>query len=104
MAATGSGKKITMTPDDIAKLRTFPIGSLTYMPSLRVEEAIFLKRFGEPSQRIKENSSNLIHWLYPQNGLDLTLSDTDKPLLQFVSPKNFDQLVRPLIANGEVLK
>lgn len=104
MAATGSGKKITMTPDDIAKLRTWPISSLTYLPSLRVEEPVFLKRFGQPAQRIQENKNGPIHWLYPQDGLDITLSSGEKPLLQYVPPKNFDLLVRPLMANGEVLK
>lgn len=104
MAATGSGKKITMTPDDIAKMRTWPISSLTYLPSMHVEEAIFLKRFGQPAQRIQEKKSGLIHWLYPQNGLDITLGGGEKPLLQYVPPKDFDKLARPLLANGEVLK
>lgn len=104
MAATGSGKKITMTPDDIEKLRTLPISSLTYLPGLRVEEAIFLKRFGQPAQRVQEKKNGLVHWLYPENGLDITLGGSEKPLLQYVPPKDFDKLVRPLIANGEVLK
>ena len=104
MAATGSGKKITMTPDDIAKMRTWPISSMTYMPNLRVEEAIFLKRFGQPVQRVQESKSGLVHWLYPQNGLDITLGGGEKPLLQFVPPRDFDKLVRPLMASGEVLK
>lgn len=104
MAATGSGKKITMTPDDIATLRTLPISSVTYLPSLRVDEAIFLKRFGQPAQRIQEKKSGAIHWLYPQNGLDIALGGGEKPLLQYVPPKDFDKLVQPLIANGEVLK
>jgi hypothetical protein len=103
MAATGSGKKITMTPDDIAKMRTWPISSLTYLPSLHVEEAIFLKRFGQPAQRIKEQKSGLVHWLYPQDGLDITLDGSEKPLLQYVPPKDFDRLVRPLLDSGAVM-
>jgi hypothetical protein len=104
MAATGSGKKITMTADDIAFLRTRPISSLTYLPSLHVDDAVFLKRFGQPAQRVKEAKSGLIHWLYPQNGLDIILGGGMKPVLQFVPPLDFDKLVRPLMANGEVLK
>ncbi len=104
MGSTGSGKKITMTPDDIAMMRAKPISSLTYLPGSHVEDAIFLKRFGQPAQRIKETKSGIIHWLYPQNGLDITLGGSEKPLLQYVAPKDFDKLVRPLIANGEVLK
>ena len=104
MAATGSGKKVTMTPEDIARLRTWPISSLTYLPSLQVEETVFLKRFGQPAQRIRENKTGLVHWLYPQDGLDITLGAGEKPLLQYVAPRNFDKLVQPLLANGEVLK
>lgn len=104
MAATGSGKKITMTPDDVARLRTLPISSLTYLPGLRVDEALFLKRFGQPAQRIKEKESGLVHWLYPQDGLDINLGGGEKPIMQYVSPRNFDKLVRPLQAHGEVLK
>lgn len=104
MAATGSGKKITMAADDIARLRTLPISSLTYLPSLRVEEAIFLKRFGQPVQRIQENKSGVIHWLYPQNGLDIALGGTEKPLLQYVPPRDFDKLVKPLMENGKILE
>lgn len=103
MAATGSGKKITMTPDDIAKMRSWPISSLTYLPSLQVDDAIFLKRFGQPAQRIQEKKSGLVHWLYPQDGLDITLGG-GKPLLQYVPPKDFDKLTRPLLENGEILK
>lgn len=104
MATTGSGKKVTMTPEDVAHLRTWPISSLTYLPSLRVDEGVFLKRFGQPAQRVQENKSGLIHWLYPQNGLDITLGNGEKPLLQYVPPRKFDLLVRPLLANGVVLK
>ena len=104
MAATGSGKKITMTPDDIARLRAMPINSLTYMPGVRVEEAMFLKRFGQPAQRIREKKSGAVHWLYPQNGLDITLGGGEKPLLQYVPPVDFSKLLDPLKASGEVLE
>ncbi len=104
MAATGGGnKKITMTPDDIARLRSLPISSLTYIPGVRVEDELLLKRFGKPEQVIKEAKSGAIHWLYPQNGLDITLGGSEKPLLQYVSPKEFDKLVKPLLSNGEIV-
>jgi hypothetical protein len=104
MAATESGKKITLTPEDVRKLDTWPISSLTYLPGLHVEEAIFLKRFGQPAQRIQEKKSGLVHWLYPHNGLDIILGSGEKPVLQYVSPRDFDKLVKPLMANGGVLK
>ena len=105
MNATGSGKKeITLTPDDTARVFTMPVSSLTYMPSVRLEDAIFAKRFGQPELRIKEKKSSVVHWLYPQHGLDITLGGGEKPLLQYVPPKDFDKLTQPLLANGEILK
>lgn len=97
MAGTGSGKKITLTPDDIGTLRKAPISSLTYMPGVRVDETLFLKRFGQPAQIIKEEKHGTSHWLYPQHGLDITMGEGEKPVLQYVSPANFDKLVKPLL-------
>lgn len=104
MNATGSGKEITLTPDDIARVFSLPISSLTYMPATRLEDSVFAKRFGQPELKVKEKLGGAVHWLYPQNGLDITLGGNEKPLLQYISPKNFDKLSQPLLAHGEILK
>ena len=104
MSATGSGKEITLTTDDIARVFSLPISSLTYMPATRLEDSVFTKRFGQPEMKIKEKQSGAIHWLYPQNGLDIALGGNEKPLLQYIAPKNFDKLTQPLLAHGEILK
>lgn len=104
MNVTGSGKEITLTPEDAAKLFEMPISSLTYMPLVRLEDAVFSKRFGQPQLRIREKKSRVVHWLYPQDGLDIALGGEEKPLLQYVPPADFDKLVDPLLANGEIVK
>lgn len=104
MNVTGSGKEITLTPEDAARVFTMPISSLTYMPLVRLEDAVFTKRFGQPQLRIREKKSGVVHWLYPQNGLDIALGGEEKPLLQYVPPKDFDKLIDPLLANGELAK
>lgn len=103
VSGIGSGKKISLTPEDAARMRTLPISSLTYMPSVRLQDEIFARRFGQPAQRIREKESGAIHWLYPQDGLDITLGGEDKPVLQYVPPKDFDRLLAPLLKNGEVI-
>lgn len=102
ISGTGGDKKITPAPDDAAGLRALPISSLTYMPSVRLEEEIFIKRFGQPEQRVREKESGAIHWLYPQHGLDITLGGKEKPVLQYVPPRDFNRLLQPLLAGGEV--
>lgn len=104
MNSTTSGKRITLTADDLARVKSLPVSSLTYLPTVRLEEAVILKRFGEPAQRIRETGSELIHWLYPQHGLDIVLSGKEKPLLQYLPPKDFELLRAPLLTNGEILK
>lgn len=103
MSGTGSGKKITLASDDVARVRALPISSLTYIPSARLEQEIISKRFGQPAQRIKEKKDGIVHWLYPQHGLDITLGSEKGAVLQFVPPKDFDKLLQPLLASGEAL-
>jgi hypothetical protein len=102
--STPSGKRITLTYDDLIRVRNSPIASLTYLPTVSLEEATITKRFGEPAQRVRENMTGAIHWLYPQHGLDIVLGGKEKPLLQYLSPKDFELLSAPLLANGEILK
>lgn len=104
MNSTPSGKRITMTFDDLARVRNLPVTSLTYLPNVRLEDAIIAKRFGEPEQRIRETQSGITHWLYPQHGLDVALNGNEKPILQYLSPKDFELVRAPLLKNGEILK
>lgn len=104
MNSTPSGKRITLTADDLAVVRSAPLSSLTYLPAAKLDEAIISKRFGEPTERIRETASGVMHWLYPQHGLDVVLSGNEKPVLQYVPLKDFDLLRAPLLKNGEVLK
>ncbi|HEY6093924.1 MAG TPA: hypothetical protein VIU93_03120 [Gallionellaceae bacterium] len=104
MNATSSGKRITLNTDDLAKVRLAPIASLSYLPTVQLEEAILAKRFGTPAERIREKKSGAVHWLYPQHGLDVTLGNGEKPLLQYLPPRDFDQLRTPLVASSEVLQ
>jgi hypothetical protein len=104
MNSTTSGKRITLSTEDVAKVRNSPVSSLTYLPSLRIEEAIISKRFGVPAQRVREKNSGAVHWLYPEHGLDVTLGENEKPTLQYVSPKDFEVLRAPLLAQGEILQ
>jgi hypothetical protein len=104
MSSSPSGKRITLTFDDLARVRKLPVASLTYLPNVRLEDALIAKRFGEPAMRVREPKSGVTHWLYPQHGLDVALSPSEKPLLQYLSPKDFELLRLPLLANGEILK
>jgi hypothetical protein len=99
--STPSGKRITLTADDLARVKSLPVATLTYMPTTKLEEAVIKKRFGVPIQRIREKKTGLVHWLYPDNGLDVVFDN--KPFFQYLSPGNFELARQPLLANGVVL-
>jgi hypothetical protein len=103
ISGTASGKKITIAAKDVPHVRQLPIASLTYMPSIKIEDDIFLKRFGQPTQRVKEKKTGAIHWLYPKEGVDIALGGAEKPVIQYISPKDFAKLSAPLLANGDVI-
>ncbi|MDX8385416.1 MAG: hypothetical protein R8M11_02745 [Gallionella sp.] len=104
MNNTPSGKRITLTPDDLVRVRNSPVLGLTYLPSLRIDEAVFTKRFGTPTERVRETKSGAVHWLFPHHGLDITLGGEERPTLQYISPRDFELLRAPLLKNGEILK
>lgn len=100
---TPSGKRITLSFDDTARVREAAVASITYLPSARLEDALFAKRFGQAEQRIKEKKTGTIHWLYPKLGLDITLGGSEKSVLQYVAPRDFALISAPLLAQGEPL-
>lgn len=105
MSSSPSGKRITLAPDDLARVRQAPVATLTYMPALRLEEeAVLAKRFGTPAERVREAQSGAVHWLYPQHGLDVVLGGKERPVLQYIPPRDFELLRTPLLASGEALK
>ncbi len=104
MNGTPGGKRITLAPDDLERVRKAAVVSLVYLPAVRLEEAVLARRFGAPAQRVRESATGVEHWLYPQHGLDVALGGKERPVLQYVAPRDFELLRAPLMAGGEVLK
>lgn len=99
VATLGDGsRKVTLHPDDIARLRATAIASVTYLPKLQLDEALVEKRFGVPEQRLSEPKALVEHWLYPAKGLDVAISAEHKEVLQYVAPREFSRLLEPLLA------
>jgi hypothetical protein len=87
--ATGRAKKYSLSAGDLPQLLDEVITGLTFIPAVNLDEEIILKRFGEPEKRIQ--SDNAIHFLYPDKGLDITLHDDAKEVLQYVVPYEFNK-------------
>jgi hypothetical protein len=91
-------RKLKLQGDDLNRALAMPLRAIAFIPSVNLDEAMVLQRFGPPAERIR-SSETTEHFLYPQRGLDLALDTKGKELLQYVAPARFQQLREPLLAS-----
>ncbi|MCW8905782.1 MAG: hypothetical protein OQL28_00905 [Sedimenticola sp.] len=93
----GSGtRKIELSSRDLEALSQAPVASITFIPAADLDADLLSGRFGEPARRVKETGSEIVHWLYPERGLDIALNPDGKEVFQYVKPADFGQLTEPL--------
>lgn len=90
-------RKITLHPDDLAAADRLPIRAISVIPTVNLDEATVVQRFGQPGERLRV-SDKRVHLLYPEKGLDVIVDGEGKELLQYVAPRNFSWLREPLVA------
>lgn len=90
-------RKITLHPDDLAAADRLPIRAISVIPTVNLDEATVVQRFGPPEERVVA-SEKRVHLLYPQRGLDILVDGDGKELLQYVAPRDFSRLREPLLA------
>jgi hypothetical protein len=88
-------RKITLSPDDLAAVEKMPVKAISVIPSVNLDEATVIQRFGQPGERLAV-SEKRVHLLYPEKGLDVVVDGDGKELLQYVAPRNFAELREPL--------
>jgi hypothetical protein len=97
MSRLGSGSsKVTLSEEDLNRVKTNTISLITYLPATDLDEELIQKRFGEPAERISEESGS-VHWLYPDKGLDIALNPETKEVFQYIPPARFEQIRAPLL-------
>lgn len=94
--ATGA-LKFRLAQADLQTALRASISVVTFIPSVHIDPDTAERRFGPPAERISD-TNGAEHWLYPDRGLDLILHPEQKEVLQYVAPKAFETLTRPLRA------
>lgn len=89
-------KKITLSPEDMAAADAMPIKAISVIPTINLDEAAVVQRFGQPEERIVV-SDKRVHLLYDHKGLDVVVDSDGKELLQYVAPGRFGELREPLL-------
>jgi len=94
-------KRVDLAGKDLVFIENQPIGHITYLPYSNLDDDVVAARFGEPAQRIEEESGT-VHWLYPEKGLDIAMNPNGKEVFQYLPPNRFDEAVKPLIEAREL--
>ncbi len=84
----GGTRRYLLHPDDLPAAYLAPVKTVTFQPSVNLDEAIAQDRFGAPGEVIQDTAEQK-HMLYPDKGLDLILNEDGKDLLQYLSPLEF---------------
>ena len=95
--AENNGKRYELDKLATDSAKNLVVKNLIYIPTVQLDEAIIIKRFGKPAYKIKLKTKEAgWHYLYPDKGLDLIYKEKGKEVLQYVLPKNFNALLEPL--------
>ncbi len=94
-ALVTGNKQIDLAPADFTWMENQKIHHITYIPSTNLDEKLISSRFGEPSRRVTE-IEGIVHWLYPEKGLDIGLNPDGKEVFQYMNPRDFNQAMMPL--------
>lgn len=97
ISTMGSGqRKVALSGEDKMTALHTPIVAITYLPKANLDATLVENRFGQPAEKIREQKTDVEHWLYPEIGLDIALSEEQKDVLQYTLPNRFESLVAPL--------
>lgn len=94
----GNGtQKVQPAPVDQEALAAATIVHITYLPAARLDAKLIRDRFGEPAEQVTE-PNGIVHWLYPDKGIDLARQSNGRIVIQYVNPSDFNLLREPLRA------
>jgi len=102
ISTLGDGsRKVTLHPDDLLRVKQSPVAGITYLPKTKLDSDLLLARFGEPARRIRETKNETLHWLYPSRGLDIARDKDGRTVIQYLPPKAFEKIMKPLLEQGK---
>jgi hypothetical protein len=94
-----NARKSALADEDMSAAYAAPIRAISLVPTINLDEAMVVQRFGQPVEKIR-TTEHTEHFLYPDRGLDVVLDSDGKELLQYVAPRDFARLREPLTAQG----
>lgn len=89
-------RKVELAGEDDLLVGPMPIKLINYIPAANLDEELIANRFGEPAERIDEEETGIVHWIYPEKGLSIGVNADGKEIIQYVRPKDMQSLLDAL--------
>ena len=89
-------RKVELAGEDNLWVGSLPVRLINYIPVANLDEALIVSRFGEPTERIDEPETGIVHWIYPDKGLSIGVNPKGKEFLQYVRPREMSSLLDAL--------
>lgn len=93
--------KLQIDDKQQAMVNTMPVITLTSIPRIKLTPGDIHNTFGEPA--LVHVQEEILHFLYPDLGLDAILDQSGEAMLQFVKPDEFSQVLDSLGLTKEAL-
>ncbi len=92
-----TSRSIKYPLDDLANtLKDRVIQSLTYIPTINLDQDLILSHFGKPQKKVSIDE-NTQFWLYPQKGLVINWNRKAKEAFHYTVPANFETVQKGII-------
>ncbi len=92
-----TSRSIKYPLDDLANtLKDRVIRSLTYIPTINLEQDMIISRFGKPREKVSIDE-NTQFWLYPQKGLVINWNRKAKEAFHYTVPASFESVQKGII-------
>jgi len=95
--ATPTGAyELQLSPDEEQSLMDETFNTLTYTPIyVRLDDPMIRQRFGDPVEIITTDEDSR-HFLYPDIGLDIMVTEKGKAIFQYVAPSDFGRILEKI--------
>lgn len=94
--ASSGSRKVKMDPVDVETLTEVPVRILTYLPWKSLEDRDIQGNFGTPAEQRTEEKTGVVHWLYPDRGMDIARDRDGGVVIQYLNREDFDRVLAPL--------
>lgn len=87
------GEKLSLASQSYRTALLMPIISVTYIPSVRLDDNIVRNRFGEP-ESIESTTDGRSHYGYGSRGIIVSLDPAGKTIITYTRLENYQKAMR----------